>query len=89
MYAWRLGISEGLAATIGEKKNEMERAVSQGHLERFEPMQLHDYIPILISQCRFQMPLPGWGVWRVCPCINGGKRIRSEQTSQPRSFGSV
>jgi hypothetical protein len=47
------------------KKVEVNRCVSQGHLNRFEPMGLCIYIPIIDSKCRFQVPLPGWRVLRM------------------------
>ena len=50
---------KGAPAAIGEIKGEMEKAVSQGYLERFEPKGSPIYIPILVSKCRFQVSLPG------------------------------
>jgi hypothetical protein len=54
---------EDAPAAIGEIKSKIERVVS--HLEQFEAKLLHDYIPIFISKCHFQMPLPSGRVLGV------------------------
>ena len=82
----RLESIEDAPAAIGEIKSEIERVVS--HLEQFEPKLLHDYIPIFISKCRFEMPLPGGRVLRVHlhQLVENGWHGKTNQSSTIERF---